>query len=100
MCSDEAVDALSVHQVGANQSGEGERALDGFLIGLGEAEQQEGDQGDGDLDAHGVLAGSETVADLESLLDPSEEQLDRPAAFVEIGDLLCRSVEILSLIHI
>ena len=35
---------------------------DGALGGLGQAQQQEGDQGDGDLDAHGVLGGAEEVA--------------------------------------
>ncbi len=34
------------------------------------------------------LGGSEEVADLEGLLDPSEEQLDRPASFVEGGNFL------------
>ena len=58
------------------------------LPGLGETQQQKGDQRDGDLDAHSVLRGAEKAADLEGLLDPAEEQLDRPAALVEIGDLL------------
>src|SRR5207245_3570189 len=48
----------------------------------------------GDLDAHGVLAGAEKAADLEGLLDPAKDQLDRPSARVEIGNLLGRGVEI------
>ena len=85
MGCDEAVDALSVHEVGAHEAGEGERGYDGFLRGLGEAEEQIGDQGDGDLDAHGIFADAEEVLDLEVLLDPPEEQLDGPAPLVEIG---------------
>jgi len=62
--------------------------------GLSEAQQQEGYEGDGDLDAHGVLGGAEKAGDLQRLFDPAEEQLDRPAALVEIGDLLRAGVEV------
>ena len=75
-----------MHEVGAHQPGEGERALNGGPRGLGEAQQQKGDEDDGDLDAHGVLGGTEEAADLQRLLDLAEEQLDLPAAPVEIGD--------------
>ena len=37
---EQAVDALSVHEVCANEPGEGERAVDRCLRGLGEAQQQ------------------------------------------------------------
>src|SRR5215208_5521738 len=73
---EEAVEASAVHQIGADEAGEGERARDRLLCRLGDAQQQEGDQGDGDLDPHGVFAGAEKVADFEGLLDPAEEQLD------------------------
>jgi len=53
-----------------------------------QAQQHEGDERDDDLRPHRVLGGSEEVADLEGLFDPSEEQLDRPAALVKVGDLL------------
>ena len=92
----EVVDASAVHEVGADQSGEGERAVDGSLSGLGQAQQQEGDEGDGDLDAHGVLTGAEEVADLQGLLDPAEEQLDSPAPPVERGDLVGGGVEVVA----
>src|SRR5205809_1364415 len=38
------------------------------------------------LRLHGVLAGAEESLDAQVLLDPSEEQLDLPAALVERGD--------------
>jgi hypothetical protein len=66
----QAVDAAALHQVDADQAGESERALDHFLGGLGEAQQQEGDQRHGDLDAHGVLRAAEEAGDLQRLLDP------------------------------
>ena len=94
MGADEAVDALSVHEVGAQEACEGERGFDGSPGGLCEAEEQPGAQGDGDLYAHGILADAEEVLDLEVLLDPPEEQLDGPAPFVEIGDVPGRGLEV------
>src|SRR5690242_7462434 len=81
---EKAVELPAVHQVGAHQAGEGERARDSVLRRLRDAQQQEGDQRDRDLDLHRVFAGTEKAADLERLLDPAEEQLDRPTALVEI----------------
>ena len=92
----QTVDTSSVHQVGAHQPGESERRLHRRLSGLGKTQQQESNQRHGDLDADGVFAGSEKMADLQGLLDPAEEQLDRPAALVEIGDLLCRRLQIVA----
>jgi hypothetical protein len=86
----QTVEAPAMHQIGAHEPGEGEWAGDRVLRCLSHAQQQKGDQGDGDLDAHGVFAGAEKAADLEALLDPAEEQFDRPAALVELGDLLGR----------
>jgi len=43
------------------------------------AQQQEGDQRNIDLGAHGVFAAAEKAADLEVLLEPLEQQLDLPA---------------------
>ncbi len=75
----EAVEAPAMHQIGADETGEGEWAGDGFLCGLRHAQQQEGDQGNGDMDGDGIFAGAEEAADVEDLLDPAEEQLDRDA---------------------
>jgi hypothetical protein len=95
-CLQEAVGSAAVHEVGANEPGEGQRARDGFLGRLSEAEQQEGSERAGDLDAHGILGGSEEAGDLEHLLDPAEEQLDGLAAFVEVGNLLGGSIEVVA----
>src|SRR3990172_12098435 len=83
-----------MHEIGANQTGEGERAAEDSSGGLSEEKQKESDKGDGDLDTHGVLGSAEEVADLEGLLDPAEEQLDLPATLVEFGNLFGRSIEI------
>ena len=85
---EQAVDAPAVHQVGADQPGKGERALRDLVGGVGETQQQEGDQGDGNLDAYRILRGAEKAGDLQRLLDPAKEQLNGPPAAVEIGDLL------------
>jgi hypothetical protein len=93
---EQAIERSAMHQVDPDQAGEGERAGDGLLPGLGQWQQQKDDQRDGDLDAHGIFAGAEEAADLEGLLDPAEEQLDGPAALVKIGDLLGRSIEVVA----
>src|SRR6516162_7336815 len=93
---EETIQAPAMHQIGADQSGEDERTVDGLLRRLGETEQQKGDQRDGDLDAHGIFRGAEKAADFEGLLDPAEEQLDRPASLVERGDLGGRSIEVVA----
>src|SRR5215472_17906330 len=82
----QAIDGPPVHQIGAHQPDEGERAVNDFLRGLRQAQQQEGDQGDGDLGLDGILAGAKKAGDLEDLLDPAKEQLDCPASLVEPGD--------------
>ena len=64
-----AVEGSAVQQIGAHQAGEGKRAGDCALPGLGHAQQQKGDQRDGDLDAHGIFADPEKVADFEDLSD-------------------------------
>jgi glycine/D-amino acid oxidase-like deaminating enzyme len=45
----------------------------GFLSGLSQPQQKEGDQRDGVLDAHGVFGGADETGDLEGLFDPAEE---------------------------
>src|SRR5688572_12305449 len=89
---EEGIERSLVHEVGADQAGEGERACDRFGGGLGEAQDKEGDESDGDLNAHGVLGDPEEMPDLQGLLDPAEEQLDLPATPVERGDLIGRGV--------
>ena len=67
-----------MHQVCADEPGEGERTLHNSIGILSQAQQHKGDERHGDLNANGVLGGSEEVADFQGLLDPSKEQLDTP----------------------
>ena len=83
-----------MHEILEHEADEGERALDDRLVGLGDAQQEKGDQGDRDLDAHGIFGRAEEMADLQGLLDETEEQFDGPAALVEIGDLPGRGIEV------
>ena len=92
---EQIIDRPAVHEVGADQSGEDGRTLNVFLSGLGQAQQQKGDECDRDLDSHGILGGADEAGDLEGLLDPAEEQLDGPASAVEISNLLCAGIEII-----
>ena len=84
-----------MHEVGAYEPGEGQRAVNDFLCGLGHVQKQIGDEGDGDLDAHRILAMSEEMPDFQRLLDPSEEQFDGPSALVKLGYLLRRRFKII-----
>src|SRR3982074_219664 len=93
---EQTVKSAAVHQVGADQTDEGERAGDRILCGLRHGQQQGSEQSAGDLYAHGVVAGAEKATDLEGLLDPAEEQLDRPTALIETGDFLGRGIEIVA----
>ena len=68
---EQITDRSPEHEVGADQSGEDDRARNGFLCGLGKAQQEEGDEGDGNLDADGILGGADKAGDLKGLLDPS-----------------------------
>ena len=52
-----------------------------------EVQEDEGDEGDEDLDFDGILGAAEEGFDLQVLLDPLEEELDLPALLVERGDL-------------
>src|SRR5579883_2823170 len=91
---EQSIDWPPVHQVSAHQSCEFEGAADRFLRILGPAQEQECDQGDGNLDADGVFRNSDEVLDFHGLFHPAKEQLDLPTSFVEVGDLLCWRIEI------
>ena len=54
-------------------------------------EQADAERGP-DLGEHGVLGDAEKALQLEVLLDPLEEQLDLPTAFVDVGDGLGRQM--------
>src|SRR5437763_16576661 len=79
----ETVDRPAVHEIGAHETGEGEQTLNGVLGIMSEAQEQESDERDGKLNAHGVLAFAEEMSDLQRLFDPAEEQFDLPAPLVE-----------------
>ena len=83
-----------MHEIICDQAGECKEALDAVLYSVSGAQEQECDQCDGDLDAHGVLGCAEEVPDFEGVLDPAEEQFDLPATFVKFGDLVGWSIEI------
>src|SRR5437773_9415075 len=59
-----------------------------------DAQQDEGDHGCDELKANGVFGAAEKGADLQMLLDPSEQQLDLPTCLVEGGDFRSRALEI------
>src|SRR5436190_12524827 len=67
-----------MHQICTDHPGEGEWARNDPVGVVGQAQQQKCDQRNRNLNANGVLGGSEKMADFQDLLDPSEEQLDRP----------------------
>ncbi|CUX43541.1 hypothetical protein AGR7B_Lc30106 [Agrobacterium deltaense RV3] len=49
------IGASPVHEVCAYQPGEGEWAWHGLLVSLRQSQEQVRDQGDSDLDAHGIF---------------------------------------------
>ena len=57
------------------------------------------DDGDMDLYPYGILAVAPETFDAEMLLDPFEEKLDLPAVTVQQGDVLCRKVEVVGVVH-
>src|SRR5438876_7121288 len=83
-----------MHQVGAHESDEFEEAVLDFGNLSQHLQKQVSDQRDCDLDAHGILGTPDEVADLQRLLHQAEEQLNLPAPFVQVGDLLSGGVEI------
>ena len=57
------------------------------------------DDGDVDLYPYGIFAVAPKSLDAEMLLDPFEEKLDLPAVTVQQGDVLCRKVEVVGIVH-
>ena len=56
------------------------------IFALGDRDEQVGAQRRPDLDANSIGRGAEKSAQAQVLLDPTEEQLDRPAAAVNLRD--------------
>ena len=88
------VDCQSFKQRRAQLSQHHAKALRSACAGAVQHEQQVGDEGCIDLNAHCVLALAQEALDLQVVLDPFEEQLDLPALLVELGDLRCAGVHI------
>ena len=77
-----------MHEIGPDQPGKFERAVDDALSGLCHSQQKKGDQSDSDLNAYGVFTNADEALDSEGLLDPTKEQLNLPALFIQVGNLL------------
>jgi hypothetical protein len=75
---EQPLDGASVHEVGAHQASEFERAVHCFLGSLREPQEKEGNERNRDLNANGVLGDTDKVLDAQGLLDPTEEQFDIP----------------------
>ncbi len=68
--------------------------MDHLLVCLRHTQNDERNEGHSDLDADGIFRFPQQMLDFQRLLDPFEEQLDCPAALVEIGDLVRCGVQI------
>ena len=84
----QGVDVAPVQQMNAYAADKREQIGHCLLPGVRQSQQQERDQRDGDLNAHRVLGGADEALDLQTLLDPAEEQLDLPALLVDLGDFV------------
>jgi hypothetical protein len=69
--------------------------VNSLLRCLRKAQDNEGDQGNGDLDAYRILGEADEVPDAQGLLDPAEEQFDLPTLLVKIGDLFGRGINVI-----
>jgi hypothetical protein len=66
---------VAMHQIEARQARKGERPEGALLRGLGEAQQEDGDDGDGDLNPRGVLVGTQRL-----LVQPEKESSITPSS--------------------
>ena len=89
------MDGTPVDEILGDEAGEREQAGDAVLQGVSGAQKQKRNQCDGDLNANGVFGCTEEVPNFETVLDPSEEQLDLPASLVEFGDFVGGRVQII-----
>src|SRR5215212_4743565 len=87
-------EVCSGEQARANQFGEADGGYFEAAVAGCYAQQHIGDHGGQQLQADGVGVAAEEGPDLEMLLDPSEQQLDLPAHFVEAADVDGRALEV------
>src|SRR5580704_15160167 len=83
----DAGDRFAQEEGEADELSEADRRHGKAMQARGDAQQEEGDHGGQDLQANGVVGASDEAADIEMLLDPSEQQLDLPSGLIEGGDL-------------
>ena len=70
-----------------------------FEVVLNDGDSAIGDDGDVNLYPHGILAVAPETFDAQMLLNPFKEQLDLPAVTVQQGNVLCRKVEVVGVVH-
>ena len=78
-----------MHEICFDEPGKGQWAFNNPVRIVSQTQQQKGDKGSGNLDTNGILRSPEEVADFQRLFHPSEEQLDGPSPFVQIGNFFC-----------
>jgi hypothetical protein len=88
-------DGLAHEQALTGEFGEAQRRHFDAIQPRCKAQEQIGDHGGEDLQANSRLVGAEERADIEMLLDPTEQEFDLPAALVEGRDLDRRPLEII-----
>ena len=70
-----------------------------FEVMFKDGDKAVGDDGDVNLYPHSILAVAPETLDTEMLLDSFEKQFDLPAVTVQQGDVLCRKVEVVGVVH-
>lgn len=70
-----------------------------FEVVFDDGDKAIGDDGDVNLYPHAILAIAPETLDAEVLFDPFEKQFDLPAVTVQQGDVLCRKVEVVGIVH-
>src|SRR5271165_835258 len=81
-------DGSSMHEIRFDEPCKSEWARNDSVRVMSQAQQQKSDKGNHNLNANGVLGGSEEVSNLQCLFHPPKEQLDRPTPLVQVGDFL------------
>ena len=87
-------DVASVKDALGDEVGEAQDGHGDAVSARCNAQQRVGDHCGKELQADGIFVVAEELADLEMLLDPAEQKLDLPAAFVKGCDLDGRTFEI------
>ena len=70
-----------------DEVGESQDRYRGAMATCGDADEGISNHCGEELQAYGIVAVAEELADAEMLLDPAEQELDLPAPLVELADL-------------